>query len=92
MLRKLFAAVMVVMLALSLGGVVMADELKGTLSAVADKEITVKPKEGAEVTLKTSSKRTTVKGGKLADLKAGTKVTVTHDGKEASVIEVREAK
>jgi hypothetical protein len=89
MLKKLVMVVMVVMVTLTFGTMVLAEETKGTISAVGDKEITVKAKDGTETKLKTSSKRTTVKGGALGDLKEGTKVTVTHDGKEASTIEVR---
>ncbi len=89
MLKRLLMVVMVVVLTLSFGTMALADEVKGTVSAIADKEITVKPKDGAEVTVSISSKRTAVKGGARGDLKVGTKVTMTHDGKEASTIEIR---
>ncbi|MBI4633869.1 MAG: hypothetical protein HY742_08250 [Deltaproteobacteria bacterium] len=92
MLKRLLTVAMVVLFTLSLGTMVLADEIKGTIAAIADKEITVKSKDGKEVTVNISSKRTAIKGAARADLKAGTKVTMTHDGKEAQTIEVREAK
>ena len=92
MLKRLLTVAMVVMFTLSLGTMALADEIKGTIAAATDKEITVKPKEGADVTVKISSKRTAIKGAKAADLKEGMKVTMTHDGKEAQTITVSEAK
>lgn len=72
--------------------VVLAAEVKGTISKVEDKgkEITVKGADGNEVTMSISGSRTTLEG--VADrsaLKVGQKVTATHEGGEAKKVSIK---
>jgi hypothetical protein len=87
MLRLLAVA----LLALSLTGYAFAEELKGTISKVANegREITVKSKGGKELAVKISGSRTSLEGVKSrSDLKEGQNVTVEHEGGEAKKVKV----
>jgi hypothetical protein len=91
MLQKVLRFVAVALFALSLAGSAFAEEIKGTISKVANegREITVKSKGGKELAVKISGSRTTLEGVKdRSDLKEGQNVTVEHEGGEAKKVKV----
>jgi hypothetical protein len=91
MMRQLLSLVAVALFTLSLSGSVFAEETKGKITKVGDggREITVKSKDGKEVTVKISGSRTSLEGAKSRDdLKSGQSVTVEHEGGEAKKIKV----
>jgi hypothetical protein len=92
MLKKAYSLTVAVLLALSLGGVALAEEIRGTLSKADRSEITVKSRDGKEVTLKVSGSRTAIEGGSRDGLKEGMKVQVEHAGGEAQKIKISEGK
>jgi len=91
MSKKLLNILMSGLVALVLvAGSALAEETKGTISKVGDGTITVKTKDGKDVEVKVSGKRTKLEGVKdRAELKEGQKVTVDHDGGEAKMITVK---
>jgi hypothetical protein len=91
MLHKLLSLAAAALFTLSLAGSVFADMTKGKITKVGDggREITVKSKDGKEVTVKISGSRTSLEGAKSRDdLKAGQSVSVEHEGGEAKKIKV----
>ncbi|HWP59179.1 MAG TPA: hypothetical protein VNL14_14895 [Candidatus Acidoferrales bacterium] len=86
---------MAALLALSFAGSVLAEEMKGKITKVGGggREVTVKSKDGKEVTVKISGSRTKLEGvGDRSELKEGQSVTLEHDGGEAKKITVKAAK
>ena len=76
---------------LCLTGYVAADEVKGKITKVGDegREVTVKAKDGKELSVKISGSRTTLDGVKnRAALKEGQNVTVDHEKGEAKKVMV----
>lgn len=91
MVRRLLTLCSIAVFSLSLVGVALADELKGTISKVGEegREITVKDKAGKEIEVKISGSRTKIDGVKArSDLKEGQNVTVEHEKGEAKNIKV----
>jgi hypothetical protein len=91
MTGKTFVRLLTGVLMLVSTAVVLAAEVKGTISKVADggKEISVKGKDGKEVAMSVSGSRTKLEG--VADrsgLKVGQKVTAEHDGGEAKKVSI----
>jgi hypothetical protein len=80
-----------VLLAFSLTGSVLAEEVKGTITKVGDegREITVKTKGDKAVTVKISGSRTKIEGAKSrSDLAEGQNVVVDHEKGEATKVKV----
>lgn len=91
MVRRLLTLCSVAVFSLSLVGVALADEVKGTISKVGEegREITVKDKAGKEIEVKISGSRTKIDGVKgRSDLKEGQSVTVEHEKGEAKNVKV----
>ncbi len=91
MVRRLLTLCSIAVFSLSLVGVALADEVKGTISKVGEegREITVKDKAGKEIEVKISGSRTKIDGVKgRSDLKEGQSVTVEHEKGEAKNIKV----
>ncbi len=95
MVRKLSTYLVAVLLTLSFAGSLPAEEMKGKIAKVDNggREITVKSKDGKELTVKISGSRTKLEGvGDRSELKEGQSVTVDHDGGSATKIMVKAAK
>lgn len=95
MLKPMASFFIAALLALSVAGPALAEEMKGQISKVGEggRDITVKSKDGKEVTVKISGSRTKFDGvSDRAGLKEGQSVTVDHDGGEAKKITVKAAK
>lgn len=92
MMKTLGNLVLTVLLALSFAGSVLADEIRGTISKADRREITVKAKDGKEMTLKVSGSRTEIEGGSRDDLKEGMRVRVEYSGDAASKISISKGK
>lgn len=91
MIKKAVVCFLAVLFVLSVAGVVLADEISGTISNVASggEVITVKDGDGNEVELIVNSERTAINGvGSPNDLAVGQKVKVTYEGEEAKSISV----
>ncbi len=92
MVKKALVVLVAVMFALSMAGMVIAADVKGTISKVGDggKSITIKNKAGEETTYKVS-KKTKLEGiGSRDELKEDMKVTVSsEDGATADAIAKR---
>jgi hypothetical protein len=88
MAMKLLGLALAFVLGLSVGGSALAEEIRGTLSKADRSEITVKSRDGKEVTLKVSGSRTAIEGGSRDTMKEGMKVQVEHDGGEAKKIKI----
>ena len=91
MVRGLFRLLSIGMITLSLGGLAIADEVKGTISKVGEegRDIKIKASDGKEVEVKISASRTKFEGVKgRAELKEGQSVTVDHEKGEAKNIKV----
>lgn len=89
MMKKFWSRVLVGCFALSLTGLVAAAEVQGTISKVNEggREITVKGKDGKEVTVRISGSRTELVGvSDRGELKAGQNVSVTYDGDQAKKV------
>jgi hypothetical protein len=95
MLQTILVFLSIAFLTLTLSGSVFADEVNGTISKIEDegRKLTVKAKDGKEVTVSISGSRTTIDGVKgRSDLKAGQNVTVEHEKGEAKKIKVSATK
>jgi hypothetical protein len=91
MLQKVVSSFTAVLFSLCLAGSIYAEEVAGKISKVEDegREITVKSKDGKEVSVKISGSRTTIDGVKSrSDLKEGQSVTVEHEKGEAKKVKV----
>jgi hypothetical protein len=91
MLKRVLGIFAVGLFTLTLGGTVVADEVKGKITKVGDegREITVKSKDGKEVSVKISGSRTSIEGVKgRSALKEGQSVTVDHEKGEAKKVKV----
>jgi hypothetical protein len=91
MLQKVMSSFAVVLVTVCLAGSIYAEEVAGKISKVGDegREITVKSKDGKEVSVKISGSRTTIDGVKSrSDLKEGQSVTVEHEKGEAKKVKV----
>ena len=91
MLQKVLSCFAVVLFALSLTGSVYAEEMKGKITKVGSegRDITVKSKDGKEVTVKISGSRTSLDGIKnRSEFKEGQSVTVEHEGGDAKKVKV----
>lgn len=91
MLKAILSFFATALLSLSLIGSVVADEVKGKISKVGNegREITIKAKDGKEVTVKISGSRTTIDGVKSrSDLKEGQSVTVEYEKDDAKKVMV----
>jgi hypothetical protein len=91
MLKRIVGFFAVGLFTLTLGGTVVADEVKGKITKVGDegREITVKSKDGNEVSVKISGSRTSIEGVKgRSELKEGQSVTVDHEKGEAKKVKV----
>jgi outer membrane lipoprotein SlyB len=89
MVKRLPSLLVAALVTFAFAGSVLAETMQGTLSKVDRREVTVKSKDGKEVTLSVSGSRTKVEGvGDRSELKVGQKVTVEHDGGEAKMIKV----
>lgn len=91
MLKGLLGFFAVGVFTLVLTGSLVAEEVKGKITKVGDegREITVKAKDGKEVSVKISGSRTTIDGVKnRAALKEGQNVTVDHEKGEAKKVMV----
>jgi len=92
MMKGLWNLVLAVLLGVSFAGSALADEVRGTISKADRREITVKSKDGKEVTLSVSGSRTAIEGSDRDSLKAGMRVTVEHSGGAAQKITVSKGK
>lgn len=95
MVKRFSRLLVAALLALSFAGSVLAEEMKGKITKVGGggREVTVKSKDGKEVTVKISGSRTKLEGvGDRSELKEGQSVTLEHDGGEAKKITVKAAK
>lgn len=91
MLQRISIWAAAVVMSLSLGGFVFADEVKGKITKVGEggRDITVSTKDGKETKVSISGSRTKIEGVKSRDdLKAGQNVTVDHEGGQAKTIKV----
>jgi hypothetical protein len=91
MLKAILSFFATALVSLSLMGSVVADEVKGKISKVGNegREITIKAKDGKEVTVKISGSRTTIDGVKSrSDLKEGQSVTVEYEKDDAKKVMV----
>jgi len=89
MLKGVLGFFMAGLFTLTLAGTGVADEVKGKITKVGDegREITVKAKDGKEVSVKISGSRTSLQGVKSrSDLKEGQSVTVDHEKGEAKKV------
>jgi hypothetical protein len=91
MCKAILKLLSVAVVTFSLTGTVIADEVMGKITKVGDegREITVKSKDGKEVSVKISGSRTSLEGVKnRAELKEGQSVTVDHEKGEAKKVKV----
>ena len=91
MIQGVLSFFAIALLALFMTGSAVAEEVKGKITKVGNegREITVKSKDGKEVSVKISGSRTSIEGVKgRSELKAGQSVTVDHDKGDAKKVMV----
>lgn len=91
MLKAVLGFFMAGLFTLTLTGPVLADQVMGKITKVGDegREITVKAKDGKEVSVKISGSRTSLEGVKSrSELKEGQSVSVEHEKGEAKKVKV----
>jgi hypothetical protein len=91
MMQKLLSCLALLLFALSLTGSVYAEEMKGKITKVGGegRDITVKSKDGKEVTVSISGSRTSLDGIKSrSEFKEGQSVTVEYEGGAAKKVKV----
>lgn len=95
MMGKLLSLVLAALFTLSLTGSIFADEVKGRIAKVEGRgrSITVKAKDGKEVTVRISGSRTELQGiSDRSEFKEGQSATVVYEGGEAKKVSVSKSK
>ena len=95
MIKKLLSFVVVALLTAFVAGSVLAEEIEGKISKIENsgRTVTVKAKDGKEVTLRISSGATTIEGiSDRSEFAEGQNVKVTYDASDrntASMVNVQ---